>query len=136
MFPVQQCTMFKTFVSRTSGRRVAFLLADRRVQAIAGLCKMRPFNCLSCKWGRSPVRFTSAPCSALLFWQVLLPSPGDIPPSPPGLQEQLSTVASFSTFQELLEVSSRGEHSCHCHNSLWSKCPPQPVLGDLNLAAW
>uniref|UniRef100_A0A8U8BEX9 Uncharacterized protein n=1 Tax=Geospiza parvula TaxID=87175 RepID=A0A8U8BEX9_GEOPR len=57
--------------------------------------------------------FPSAPCSALLFWQVLLPSPADIPPSPPGLQEQLSTVASFSTFQELLEVSTRGEHSCH-----------------------
>ncbi|OWK63486.1 Stabilin-1, partial [Lonchura striata] len=35
--------------------------------------------------------------------KVLLPPPGDIPPSPPGLQEQLSTVASFSTFQELLE---------------------------------
>ncbi|KAF2986533.1 hypothetical protein EK904_010304 [Melospiza melodia maxima] len=35
--------------------------------------------------------------------KVLLPSPADIPPSPPGLQEQLSTVPSFSTFQELLE---------------------------------
>lgn len=42
----------------------------------------------------------------LLFLQVLLPPPGDIPPSPPGLQEQLDTVASFSTFKELLEVSS------------------------------
>uniref|UniRef100_A0A8C5J9I8 Stabilin 1 n=1 Tax=Junco hyemalis TaxID=40217 RepID=A0A8C5J9I8_JUNHY len=30
-----------------------------------------------------------------------------------GTLEQLSTVPSFSTFQELLEVSTRGEHSCH-----------------------
>lgn len=43
MFPVQQCLMFKIFVSRTSGRRVPLLLADRRVKAIAELCKMRPF---------------------------------------------------------------------------------------------
>uniref|UniRef100_A0A8C3UUP6 Stabilin 1 n=1 Tax=Catharus ustulatus TaxID=91951 RepID=A0A8C3UUP6_CATUS len=49
----------------------------------------------------------------LLFPQVLLPPPGDVPPSPPGLQEQLSTVPSFSIFKELLEVSSAGEHSCH-----------------------
>uniref|UniRef100_A0A8C0VXC4 Stabilin 1 n=1 Tax=Cyanistes caeruleus TaxID=156563 RepID=A0A8C0VXC4_CYACU len=69
----------------------------------------------------------------LHFPQVLLPSPGDIPPSPPGLQEQLSTVASFSIFKELLEVSSRGEHSSHCQDSLLSKCPPYPVLWDLTL---
>uniref|UniRef100_U3K2S4 Stabilin 1 n=1 Tax=Ficedula albicollis TaxID=59894 RepID=U3K2S4_FICAL len=54
---------------------------------------------------------------SLLFLQVLLPSP-DVPPSPPGLQEQLSTVASFSIFKELLEVSRGGEHSCHCQNCL------------------
>uniref|UniRef100_A0A8C5T9B3 Stabilin 1 n=1 Tax=Malurus cyaneus samueli TaxID=2593467 RepID=A0A8C5T9B3_9PASS len=41
---------------------------------------------------------------------VLLPPPGEVPPSPPGLQEQLNTVASFSIFKELLEVSNRGEH--------------------------
>lgn len=69
----------------------------------------------------------------LVFPQVLLPPPGEIPPSPPGLQEQLSTVASFSTFKELLEVSSGDEHSCHCQNSLLSKFPPYTVLGDLNL---
>uniref|UniRef100_A0A8C3H2Z2 Uncharacterized protein n=1 Tax=Corvus moneduloides TaxID=1196302 RepID=A0A8C3H2Z2_CORMO len=77
----------------------------------------------------SPQRFALNP----LLLQVLLPAPGDIPPSPPGLQEQLNAVASFSTFKELLEVSSRGEPSCHCQNCLLSKCPPYPVLGDLNL---
>ncbi|XP_010146410.1 PREDICTED: stabilin-1, partial [Eurypyga helias] len=35
--------------------------------------------------------------------KVLLPASGDIPPSPPGLQKQLETVASFSTFKELLQ---------------------------------
>ncbi|XP_075015285.1 stabilin-1 isoform X2 [Calonectris borealis] len=35
--------------------------------------------------------------------KVLLPPSGDIPPSPPGLQKQLETVASFSTFRELLQ---------------------------------
>uniref|UniRef100_A0A663MEX9 Stabilin 1 n=1 Tax=Athene cunicularia TaxID=194338 RepID=A0A663MEX9_ATHCN len=39
------------------------------------------------------------------FPQVLLPPSEDIPPSPPGLQKQLETVASFSTFRELLQVS-------------------------------
>uniref|UniRef100_A0A8C3BNF0 Stabilin 1 n=1 Tax=Cairina moschata TaxID=8855 RepID=A0A8C3BNF0_CAIMO len=33
---------------------------------------------------------------------VLLPPLGDIPPSPPGLQKQLDTVSSFSTFKDLL----------------------------------
>uniref|UniRef100_A0A8C0VTN0 Stabilin 1 n=1 Tax=Cyanistes caeruleus TaxID=156563 RepID=A0A8C0VTN0_CYACU len=63
----------------------------------------------------------------LHFPQVLLPSPGDIPPSPPGLQEQLSTVASFSIFKELLEVSSRGEHSSHLqyHIVLGEKLLPE-----------
>uniref|UniRef100_A0A803V4B8 Stabilin 1 n=1 Tax=Ficedula albicollis TaxID=59894 RepID=A0A803V4B8_FICAL len=63
----------------------------------------------------SYIRLTLA--LSLLFLQVLLPSP-DVPPSPPGLQEQLSTVASFSIFKELLEVSRGGEHSCHCQNCL------------------
>uniref|UniRef100_A0A8B9GIG8 Stabilin 1 n=1 Tax=Amazona collaria TaxID=241587 RepID=A0A8B9GIG8_9PSIT len=48
-----------------------------------------------------------APCPTLLmnslFPQVLLPPSGDIPPSPPGLQEQLETVVSFGTFKELLQ---------------------------------
>ncbi|PKU35306.1 stabilihypothetical protein [Limosa lapponica baueri] len=35
--------------------------------------------------------------------KVLFPPSGDIPPSPPGLQKQLETVASFSMFKELLE---------------------------------
>ncbi|NXS59062.1 STAB1 protein, partial [Brachypteracias leptosomus] len=35
--------------------------------------------------------------------KVLLPPSGGIPLSPPGLQEQLKTVASFSTFKELLQ---------------------------------
>ncbi|XP_052535240.1 stabilin-1 [Tympanuchus pallidicinctus] len=35
--------------------------------------------------------------------KVLLPRLEDIPPSPPGLQEQLDAVASFSTFKKLLE---------------------------------
>uniref|UniRef100_A0A8C5T943 Stabilin 1 n=1 Tax=Malurus cyaneus samueli TaxID=2593467 RepID=A0A8C5T943_9PASS len=61
---------------------------------------------------------------------VLLPPPGEVPPSPPGLQEQLNTVASFSIFKELLEVSNRGEHCCHCQSCLLSKCPPYPVLGE------
>uniref|UniRef100_A0A8C3BMF8 Stabilin 1 n=1 Tax=Cairina moschata TaxID=8855 RepID=A0A8C3BMF8_CAIMO len=38
----------------------------------------------------------------LLYLQVLLPPLGDIPPSPPGLQKQLDTVSSFSTFKDLL----------------------------------
>uniref|UniRef100_A0A8C3BMN8 Stabilin 1 n=1 Tax=Cairina moschata TaxID=8855 RepID=A0A8C3BMN8_CAIMO len=39
---------------------------------------------------------------SLLYLQVLLPPLGDIPPSPPGLQKQLDTVSSFSTFKDLL----------------------------------
>ncbi|KAK2534307.1 Stab1 [Columba guinea] len=35
--------------------------------------------------------------------QVLLPPSGDVPPSPPGLQEQLETVVSFSIFRDLLQ---------------------------------
>ncbi|KAM6256750.1 stabilin-1 [Porphyrio hochstetteri] len=35
--------------------------------------------------------------------EVLLPPSGDIPPAPPGLQEQLETVASFSMFKDLLQ---------------------------------
>ncbi|NXU52032.1 STAB1 protein, partial [Turnix velox] len=35
--------------------------------------------------------------------KVLFPPSGDIPLNPPGLQKQLETVASFSTFRELLE---------------------------------
>ncbi|XP_010140444.1 PREDICTED: stabilin-1, partial [Buceros rhinoceros silvestris] len=35
--------------------------------------------------------------------KVLLPPSGNIPPSPPGLEKQLETVASFSTFKELLQ---------------------------------
>uniref|UniRef100_A0A8C0ATL5 Stabilin 1 n=1 Tax=Buteo japonicus TaxID=224669 RepID=A0A8C0ATL5_9AVES len=58
---------------------------------------------------RSGVRvsYITAPCPTLLmnslFPQVLLLPSGDIPPSPPGLQKQLETVASFSTFKELLQ---------------------------------
>lgn len=67
------------------------------------------------------------------FPQVLLLPSGDIPPSPPGLQKQLETVASFSIFKELLQVSSWGEHCCGCQNCVLSKCPPYLVLGDQNL---
>uniref|UniRef100_A0A8C8E5F1 Stabilin 1 n=1 Tax=Otus sunia TaxID=257818 RepID=A0A8C8E5F1_9STRI len=41
--------------------------------------------------------------SCCIQWGVLLPPSGDIPLSPPGLQKQLETVASFSTFKELLQ---------------------------------
>lgn len=65
MFPVQQCLMFKIFVSRTSGRRVPLLLADRRrVKAIAELCKMRPFLQAG---QESSVISPRAPCPTLLM---------------------------------------------------------------------
>uniref|UniRef100_A0A8C3K8R3 Stabilin 1 n=1 Tax=Calidris pygmaea TaxID=425635 RepID=A0A8C3K8R3_9CHAR len=63
---------------------------------------------ISTKSGQeSNVVSSTASCPTLLmnslFPQVLFPPSGDIPPSAPGLQKQLETVASFSTFKELLE---------------------------------
>lgn len=54
----------------------------------------------------SPEPFAQLRFMNLLFLQVLLPPSGRVPPSPPGLEKQLETVASFSTFKELLQVSS------------------------------
>lgn len=125
--------MFKTFVSRSVGGEFPFCWLIEEFRLLQDCVKWDLL--IAFLASRAGVQWDSlSPLLSLALSQVLLPPPGEIPPSPPGLQEQLSTVASFSTFQELLEVSSRGEHSCHCHNSLQSKC--HPVLGDLNWAAW
>uniref|UniRef100_A0A8C4UB24 Stabilin 1 n=1 Tax=Falco tinnunculus TaxID=100819 RepID=A0A8C4UB24_FALTI len=66
-----------------------------------------PAFALLCQTVTNLVTSPRATCPNLLmnalFPQVLLPPAGDIPPSPPGLQKQLDSVASFSTFRELLQ---------------------------------
>lgn len=88
-------------------------------------------TCFSCKRGRNyfPQTLLHELADELVFFlQVLLPRLGDIPPSPPGLQEQLDAVASFSTFKKLLEVSS----SVVVVRTDVSKFPTHPLQVGLN----
>uniref|UniRef100_A0A8C6JBN5 Uncharacterized protein n=1 Tax=Melopsittacus undulatus TaxID=13146 RepID=A0A8C6JBN5_MELUD len=86
----------------------AFLLFSWLTEELGLLCKMGSLLIVFLA-SREGVKcdFPQSPCPTLLvnslLPQVLLPPSGDIPPSPPGLQEQLETVASFSTFKELLQ---------------------------------
>uniref|UniRef100_A0A8D2LJL2 Stabilin 1 n=1 Tax=Varanus komodoensis TaxID=61221 RepID=A0A8D2LJL2_VARKO len=60
----------------------------------------------------------SLPCFPCV--QVLLPASGNVPPTLPGLQQQLNATPSFSQFKDLLEVSPSAEWYLNIALHIWT----------------